>query len=82
MKIASLPDRNFEGRITRIGTLVDGSTRVVPVQAELNNPGGELKPGLFAELEVITNRTANAILALVPPSGLYFNMLSLLKPLL
>ncbi|MCL1466222.1 efflux RND transporter periplasmic adaptor subunit [Argonema galeatum] len=68
VKIASLPDRNFEGRITRIGSLVDGSTRVVPVQAELNNPGGELKPGLFAELEVITNRTANAILA-IPSSA-------------
>ncbi|MFB2920654.1 efflux RND transporter periplasmic adaptor subunit [Aerosakkonema funiforme] len=68
VKIASLGDRNFEGRITRIGTLVDGETRVVPVQAELNNPSGELKPGLFAELEVITDRTATAILA-IPSSA-------------
>jgi len=69
VKIASLTDRSFEGRITRIGSLVNGETRVVPVQAELNNPGGELKPGLFAELEVITDRTANAILA-IPSSAL------------
>ncbi|MCL1473676.1 efflux RND transporter periplasmic adaptor subunit [Argonema antarcticum] len=68
VKIASLGDRNFEGKITRIGSLVNGETRVVPVQAELNNPDGELKPGLFAELEVITDRTANAILA-IPSSA-------------
>lgn len=64
IKIASLPERNFEGRITRIGSIVNGETRVLPVQAELNNPGGELKPGMFAELEVITDQTSKAILAI------------------
>ena len=64
VKIASLGDRNFEGTITRIGSLVNGETRVVPVQAELNNSSGELKPGMFAELEVITDRTSNPILAI------------------
>ena len=41
---------------------------MVPVQAELNNSNGELKPGMFTELEVLTDRTATAILA-IPTSS-------------
>ncbi|MEG4942393.1 efflux RND transporter periplasmic adaptor subunit [Microcoleus sp. F4-D5] len=63
VKIASLPDRTFEGRITRIGSVVEGETRIVPVQAELTNPDGELKPGMFAELEVLTDQTSAPLLA-------------------
>ncbi|OKH36149.1 efflux transporter periplasmic adaptor subunit [[Phormidium ambiguum] IAM M-71] len=69
IKVASLPNRTFEGQIARIGSLVEGQTRVVPVQAELNNAGGELKPGMFAELEVLTDLTATAILA-IPNSAI------------
>jgi membrane fusion protein, heavy metal efflux system len=53
---ASVPGRNFTGRITRIGTLVHGETRVVPVQAEVENSGGQFKPGMFVELEVLTGQ--------------------------
>lgn len=56
VKAASLPNRNFTGRITRIGTLVQGETRVIPVQAEVENSGRQLKPGMFAELEVLTGQ--------------------------
>jgi cobalt-zinc-cadmium efflux system membrane fusion protein len=34
------------------------------VKAELDNPNGVLKPGMFAELEVLTDRTAAAVLAI------------------
>ncbi|MCA1994368.1 MAG: efflux RND transporter periplasmic adaptor subunit, partial [Coleofasciculus sp. S288] len=63
-KVASLPDRTFSGRIAVIGSVVEGETRVVPVKAELDNSGGELKPGMFAQLEVLTERAATAILAI------------------
>ncbi|MCC5641783.1 efflux RND transporter periplasmic adaptor subunit [Nostoc sp. CHAB 5824] len=64
VKVASLPNRTFIGRITRIGSVVEEETRVVPVQAELGNSGGVLKPGMFAELEVVTNQTSSGILAI------------------
>jgi membrane fusion protein, heavy metal efflux system len=67
VKVAAVPNRTFTGRITRIGSVVEGETRVVPVQAELENSGGLLKPGMFAELEVLTAQTSSAILAI--PSG-------------
>ncbi|MEH2323418.1 MAG: efflux RND transporter periplasmic adaptor subunit [Nostoc sp.] len=64
VKVASIPNRIFNGRITRIGSVVQGETQVVPVQAQLENSGGVLKPGMFAELEVVTNQTSSAILAI------------------
>ncbi|MEH2022700.1 efflux RND transporter periplasmic adaptor subunit [Nostoc sp.] len=64
VKVASIPNRTFIGRITRIASVVEGETRVVPVQAELENSSGVLKPGMFAELEVVTNQTSSAILAI------------------
>ncbi|WP_096608156.1 efflux RND transporter periplasmic adaptor subunit [Calothrix sp. NIES-2100] len=64
VKVAAVSNRIFTGIITRIGSVVEGETRVVPVQAELENSGGLLKPGMFAELEVLTAQTSSAILAI------------------
>jgi cobalt-zinc-cadmium efflux system membrane fusion protein len=69
MKVASLPDRSFQGRISVIGSVVGGETRVVPVKAQLDNADGALKPGMFAELEVLTERTPAAVPA-IPRSAI------------
>ncbi|ARV59638.1 efflux transporter periplasmic adaptor subunit [Nostocales cyanobacterium HT-58-2] len=63
LKVASVPNRTFTGRIAVVGSVVEGETRVVPVKAEIDNPGGVLKPGMFAELEVLTDQTSTGILA-------------------
>ena len=68
VKVASLPNSTFTGRIAAIATVVEADTRVVPVKAELDNSNGLLKPGMFAELEVLTDRTPIAILA-IPTSA-------------
>ena len=62
VKVASVPNRIFAGRIAVINSVVAGDTRVVPVKAEINNPGGVLKPGMFAELEILTNQTSSDVL--------------------
>ena len=64
VKIASFPDRSFRGKISFIGSTVEGETRAVPVKALLDNSEGTLKPGMFAELEIFTNKTAANILAI------------------
>ncbi len=64
VRVANLPNQIFTGEITFIGSVVEGETRIVPVKAELDNSEGVLKPGTFAELEVLTDRTATAILAI------------------
>lgn len=66
--VASLPDQVFTGRVVTVGAVVDGTTRVIPVTAELENAGA-LKPGMFAELEILTGRTPDAVLS-IPASAL------------
>ncbi|NJR74447.1 MAG: efflux RND transporter periplasmic adaptor subunit [Scytonema sp. CRU_2_7] len=68
LKVASVPNRTFTGRIAVVGSVVEGETRVVPVKAEIDNSGGVLKPGMFAQLEVLTDQTSTATLA-VPSSA-------------
>ncbi|NJO80834.1 MAG: efflux RND transporter periplasmic adaptor subunit [Cyanobacteria bacterium RM1_2_2] len=67
--VASLPDQIFLGQIATIGSVVEGESRVVPVKAALDNGAGRLKPGMFAELEVLTNRTPETVLT-VPQSAI------------
>ncbi len=64
VKITSFPNRTLNGKISLIGSIVGGETRVVPVKAELNNTEGELKPGMFAELEILTDKTAIDVLVI------------------
>lgn len=64
VRAASLPNCTFEGKITFIGAVVEGGTRAVPVKAELDNSHRLLKPGMFADLEILTDRTPKAILAI------------------
>ncbi len=68
VKVNGLLDRTFAGRVSVIGAVVEGESQVVPVKAELDNPNGVLKPGMFVELEILTDRTA-AVLA-IPKSAL------------
>ncbi len=59
----------FEGTINRIGTAVEGQSRVVPVQVALNNSGGSLKPGMFAELRLGIDESTASLLA-VPTAAI------------
>ncbi|MBD2385632.1 efflux RND transporter periplasmic adaptor subunit [Cylindrospermum sp. FACHB-282] len=64
LKVASVPNRTFTGRIAVIESAVAGDTRIVPVKAEIDNSSGVLKPGMFAELEVLTNQTSSDVLTI------------------
>ncbi|MBW4628950.1 MAG: efflux RND transporter periplasmic adaptor subunit [Brasilonema octagenarum HA4186-MV1] len=68
LKVASVPNRTFTGRIAVVGSVVEGETRVVPVKTEIDNLDGVLKPGMFTELEVLTDQKSAAILA-IPKSA-------------
>jgi membrane fusion protein, heavy metal efflux system len=61
-------NRSFVGRISVIGSAVEGETRVVPVKAELDNPAGLLKPGMFVELDLFTGQSSLPVLA-IPQSA-------------
>ena len=47
------PDRQFEGKLTALNSMIDPVTRNVTLQATLANPEQLLKPGMFAKVEVL-----------------------------
>ncbi|BFM39918.1 probable cation efflux system protein, czcB homolog [Synechocystis sp. LKSZ1] len=67
--VSSSPQQTFTGQINQIGSVVEGESRVIPVKATLDNSDGQLKPGLFVELDVLTDRTPTPVLA-VPQSAI------------
>jgi membrane fusion protein (multidrug efflux system) len=48
-----LPGRDFKGKVTAINSMVDAVTRNVGIQATLENPEHELRPGMFVKVDVI-----------------------------
>jgi len=69
VKVTSLPSQTFEGKISMIGAVVEGESRVIPVKAELDNAAGLLKPGMFAELELATSKSTESVLV-IPRSSI------------
>ena len=51
-RFPAFPGRDFQGRIRFIDPVVDPATRTAGVRVELPNPGGLLKPGMFANAEL------------------------------
>ena len=47
-----LGGQSFTGRVTALDSVVDQATRNVQIQATLPNPKGELRPGMFVQVDV------------------------------
>jgi RND family efflux transporter MFP subunit len=52
--VATYPGRVFKGVVKRIGASVKAQSRTLPVEAEILNDDGALKPGMFARAEIAT----------------------------
>ncbi len=65
VKIAGQPSNTaFQGKVTVIGSAVDGQTRIVAVKAEIGNIKGQLKSGMFTNIEILTDNTSVSTLAI------------------
>ena len=67
VKLSSLPDREFRGRVTYVYPNVDEKTRTARVRLEFENPGYFLKPGMFVSAELTSELEPDAVL--VPDSA-------------
>lgn len=67
LRVDSLPDRVFTGKLTWIGAALDEHTRMARARAEFANPDGILKDGMFASARILTRQTEGALL--VPASA-------------
>src|SRR5689334_1558741 len=59
--VPAIPNASFAGRVILISTVVDPDTRTVKVRTQVANPGGQLKPDMFANVEIVTAAHTTAI---------------------
>lgn len=52
LSVEALPGRPFGGRVTFVDPVLNRRTRTARVRIEVNNQGGRLRPGMFAEATV------------------------------
>jgi len=62
VSVAAYPDRNFAGRVARVSPNVTASSRTLTVEADVENPKAELKPGQFATVRILLPQTEPAVL--------------------
>ena len=55
------PGESFEGEVTRINPSIDPASRTFQVEATIPNPEGALRPGGFAKGEIVSERSAEAV---------------------
>ena len=59
---SSWPDKSFAGRVARIAPNVSAQSRTLSVEAEVENGSGALKPGQFATVRILQERSEPAVL--------------------
>lgn len=73
----TLPGETFKAVVDAVDPMVDANGRAVSVRARLANPGGKLRPGLFARVRVLFGERKGVLMApeqaLIPgnPPSLY-----------
>ncbi len=61
VRVGALPDRTFEGTLTRVSPSLAPGTRRAEAEIEIDNPESLLKPGMFATAELVIDRQEGAI---------------------
>ncbi len=67
--VPSLPGERFQGKITFIDPVINPVTRVAAARVEMPNPGGKLKPEMFAEGLVKTRLGSRRENIIIPRSA-------------
>ncbi|MEN6625826.1 MAG: efflux RND transporter periplasmic adaptor subunit [Candidatus Sumerlaeia bacterium] len=62
MRLDYLPGRTYRGRVTYVYPYLEPGTREIPVRMEFHNPGYDLKPGMYATIELRKELAAQATL--------------------
>lgn len=56
------PEEKFRGKVVLIGNQVEAGSRTVEVRISVDNADGRLKPGMFADVEIVTTILDNVLL--------------------
>jgi cobalt-zinc-cadmium efflux system membrane fusion protein len=60
VRVLAFPGRVFKAKISWVAPSIDPNTHRLSVRADVENPDGELKPGMFANFSIIIGKAATA----------------------
>ena len=60
VKVEGDPDV-YEGRVARVSPSITEGTRTLPLEAEIPNPDGRLRPGTFATADIVTDEAPGLV---------------------
>jgi membrane fusion protein, multidrug efflux system len=60
IRIETKPDNEYQGIVQLISPVVDPLSGTIKVTVEINEHGGDLRPGMFAEVYIITETRENS----------------------
>lgn len=52
LRVNAYPGKDFDAKVSFVYPTLNAQTRTVPVRLELSNPGGMLKPAMYADIEL------------------------------
>lgn len=61
IQVDALTGRSFPARVTLVSPTVDAQTATFKVTVEVDDPGAELKPGMFARVGIVFDRRPDAL---------------------
>jgi len=66
LTVEELPGKSFSGMVTRFAYALDQATKTMLTEIELPNPSGELRPGMYASVQIEVERKMDALLLPAP----------------
>jgi multidrug efflux pump subunit AcrA (membrane-fusion protein) len=69
--VAAYPGLTLRGRIASVAPSVEGATQAMAARVPLENPSGQLLPGMFAEVKIAIGRMVRGIL--VPRTAIIYD---------
>lgn len=70
LRVDALPEKEFQGKLSIVYPSLDEKTRTLQIEAQIPNPKGLLKPGLFAHVMLYTGSERDTII--VPVTALLY----------
>lgn len=58
----AIPGKSFQGQVERISPVVDPQTGTFKVTIEVDDPSGQLKPGMFTRIRIVYDTRQNTLL--------------------
>lgn len=61
IRVDGYPKATFPGQVTRISPVVDPASRTFEVEVSLDNRSGQLKPGMYARIDLLVRQRADVL---------------------